>query len=168
MSFELSIDKMAHIGISIDQFLYSVAMLQTVFYLSLIVKSISVQDDCIAYLLAIQKITHKLIILFVNLLSESAWLSFRPFSIIAHKTILIGLINMNDLDGSFSMPHAIFKVSKVKVLFRHIFEAKAVLITLAWQVSLPLSKIESTVEIPDYVLIGLQLQVNSVFEAAHD
>jgi hypothetical protein len=87
------------------------------------------------------------------LLAESAWLSLGPFSVIAHKTVWIGLINIDDLYGSLPMPHTVFEFSKVKVFFRDVFEAEAILITFTWKVSLPLSEIKGAMEIPHYIFI---------------
>jgi hypothetical protein len=65
------------------------------------------------------------------------------------------------------MPHTVLELPQIKIFLGNILETKTIFITLAWQVGLPLPEIESSMEIPNYILVRLQLKIYSVFKPAN-
>ncbi len=65
------------------------------------------------------------------------------------------------------MACAILEVAEVVVLVGDVLEAEAVLLGLAGQVGVPVTQVESPTEVPDDVLIGLQLEVHAVLKLAN-
>ena len=168
VALELAFNELTHICISIDQFLNTISIFQSIFDLSFIKEAIFVQEDCVSCLISIFKISHIFVVFLVYLKTVAVWFALEPFSIITGETIRFWFIDIDDLYCSLTVSHAVLEMSKVKIFLWDILKTKTILIALAWQIGLPLSKIESSMEIPNYIFVRFQLKVYSVFESSNN
>lgn len=66
------------------------------------------------------------------------------------------------------MSEPVLKIAQIDVLVGNVLKSEPIFLSLSGQVRLPISQIEGAIEVPNDILIGRQLIVDSIFEFPHN
>lgn len=138
LSVKLVVNVVARVCISVGEFFNTISILNTWFDFSFVVKSVTVEYDCLACLLSVFKISHILVAILINMLSVSMRLAVFPLSIICNKIFVIWCL-IDDLYNPLSVSVAIFEATEIVIFAWHVLEAKPVLFCFTWKVCIPLA-----------------------------